>query len=93
LAVARAILRDAPIWILDKPTEGLDGETERLVLDTLFDATRGKTVLLITHRLLDLERMDRILIMEDGRIIEQGTHAELGRGRTRYTALCKRILY
>ena len=93
LAVARAILRDAPIWILDEPTEGLDGETERLVLDTLFDATRGKTVLLITHRLLDLERMDRILIMEDGRIIEQGTHAELGRGRTRYAALCKRILY
>lgn len=93
LAVARAILHDAPIWILDEPTEGLDGETEKIVLDTLFGATLGKTVLLITHRLLGLERMDRILIMENGRIIEQGTHAELGRGRTRYARLCERIRY
>ncbi len=91
LAVARAILRDAPIWVLDEPTEGLDGVTERHILETLFDVTRGKTVLLITHRLVNLDRMDRILIMENGRIIEQGTHADLLKGRTRYTSLRARI--
>ena len=93
LAIARAILRDAPIWILDEPTEGLDSVTERLVLETLFDITSDKTVLLITHRLVDLDRMNRILIMENGRIIEQGTHTDLLRGRTRYASLCERIQY
>ena len=87
LAIARTILRDAPIWILDEPTEGLDRVTERLVLETLFDITCDKTVLLITHRLVDLDRMNRILVMENGRIIEQGTHAELLNGRTRYASL------
>ena len=64
---------------------------ERHILETLFDVTRGKTVLLITHRLVNLDRMDRILIMENGRIIEQGTHADLLKGRTRYTSLRARI--
>ena len=87
LALARAILRDAPIWVLDEPTEGLDRATERHIMETLFDVTSGKTVLFITHRLVGLDRLERILLMEDGRVVEQGTHAELLQGRTRYAIL------
>jgi ATP-binding cassette subfamily C protein CydC len=87
LALARAILRDAPIWVLDEPTEGLDRATERRIMETLFDVTSGKTVLFITHRLVGLDRLERILLMEDGRIVEQGTHAELLQGRSRYAIL------
>jgi ATP-binding cassette subfamily C protein CydC len=87
LALARAILRDAPIWVLDEPTEGLDRATERHIMETLFEITSGKTVLLITHRLVGLDRLERILVMEDGRIVEQGTHAELLQDRTRYAIL------
>jgi ATP-binding cassette subfamily C protein CydC len=87
LALARAILRDAPIWVLDEPTEGLDRATERRIMETLFEVTSGRTVLFITHRLVGLDRLERILLMEDGRIVEQGTHAELLQGRTRYAVL------
>jgi ATP-binding cassette subfamily C protein CydC len=87
LALARAILRDAPIWVLDEPTEGLDRATERRIMETLFEVTSGRTVLFITHRLVGLDRLERILLMEDGRIVEQGTHAELLQDRTRYAIL------
>jgi ATP-binding cassette subfamily C protein CydC len=72
---------------LDEPTEGLDRATERHIMETLFEITSGKTVLLITHRLVGLDRLERILVMEDGRIVEQGTHAELLQDRTRYAIL------
>jgi ATP-binding cassette subfamily C protein CydC len=91
LAVARAVLYDAPIWILDEPTEGLDTITERKMMERLFDHTRGRTMLLITHRLVALDRMDRILVMERGRIVEQGTHKALLKGDTRYAAMLARI--
>jgi ATP-binding cassette subfamily C protein CydC len=91
LAIARTILCNAPIWILDEPTEGLDAQTEQVVLDTLFEVTRDKTMLLITHRLIGLDRMDRILVMENGRIIEQGHHTDLLHGPTRYATLHDRI--
>ena len=87
LALARAILRDAPIWVLDEPTEGLDRAAERHIMETLFDVTSGRTVLFITHRLVGLDRLERILLMENGRIVEQGTPAELMQGRTRYAIL------
>jgi ATP-binding cassette subfamily C protein CydC len=92
LAVARAILRDAPIWVLDEPTEGLDRITEQQVMKSLYDLTAGRTVLLITHRLVDLHRMDKILMLERGRIIEQGSHEALLKGNTRYAALQASIL-
>ena len=91
LAVARAVLQDAPVWVLDEPTEGLDRQTERALIDTLLQLTAGKTVLLITHRLADLKQMDRILIMEQGRIIEKGTHEELLGMKGRYAGLCARL--
>jgi ATP-binding cassette subfamily C protein CydC len=87
LALARAILCDAPIWVLDEPTEGLDRTTERRIMETLFEVTSGRTVLFITHRLVGLDRLERILLMEDGRIVEQGTHAVLLQDRTRYAIL------
>ncbi|MFZ5909871.1 MAG: thiol reductant ABC exporter subunit CydD [Chloroflexota bacterium] len=77
LAIARALLKDAPILILDEPTANLDPLTEKRVLETLFEVMRGKTALLITHRLVGLENVDEILVMEHGQIVERGAQAEL----------------
>ncbi|GAB4570136.1 MAG: thiol reductant ABC exporter subunit CydD [Anaerolineales bacterium] len=77
LAIARALIKDAPILILDEPTANLDPLTEKQVLETLFKVMKQKTSLLITHRLIGLENMDEILVMNHGQIIERGTHAEL----------------
>lgn len=77
LAIARALLKNAPIFLLDEPTANLDPLTERLILDILFTLTRGQSLLLITHRLVGLENMDEILVLDHGRIIERGAHAKL----------------
>ncbi len=77
LAIARALLKDSPILILDEPTANLDLQTERYVLDTLFETMRDKTSILITHRLVGLQQVDEILVMDQGRIVERGTHGEL----------------
>jgi len=77
LAIARAFLKDAPILILDEPTANLDPLTEMQVLETLFALMREKTALLITHRLVGLENVNQILVMDHGRIVERGTQAEL----------------
>ncbi|RJQ53323.1 MAG: thiol reductant ABC exporter subunit CydC [Desulfobacteraceae bacterium] len=77
LAVARCFLRDGPIWVLDEPTEGLDQATECLLLTSIFQRTRGKTLLLITHRHSCLEQMDSILVLREGQISAMGAYAEL----------------
>lgn len=77
LAIARALLKDAPLLLLDEPTANLDPLTERQVLETLFEVIRGRTSLLITHRLIGLENVDEILVLDGGRIVERGTHASL----------------
>ncbi|MBI4761885.1 MAG: thiol reductant ABC exporter subunit CydD [Chloroflexota bacterium] len=77
LAIARALLKDAPILILDEPTANLDPLTEQQVLETLFQAMKQKTSLLITHRLIGLENVDEIIVLDHGRIVERGTHADL----------------
>jgi subfamily B ATP-binding cassette protein MsbA len=77
LALARALLKDAPILLLDEATSALDSETERDVQVALEHTMKGRTTLVIAHRLSTIERADRILVLEAGRIIEQGTHAEL----------------
>jgi len=77
LAIARALLKDAPLLILDEATANLDPLTERAVLDALDALMRGRTVLLITHRLVALDRMDEILVLERGRIVERGDHDAL----------------
>ncbi|MBU1662578.1 MAG: thiol reductant ABC exporter subunit CydC [Chloroflexi bacterium] len=77
LAIARALLQDAPILLLDEPTANLDPLTEQQVLETLFALMRGRTSLLITHRLVGLENVDEILVLDQGRIVERGTHVKL----------------
>jgi subfamily B ATP-binding cassette protein MsbA len=77
LAIARALLKDAPILILDEATSALDTESERHIQAALDSAMRGRTTLVIAHRLSTIERADVILVLEQGRIVERGSHAEL----------------
>ena len=77
LGLARAFLKDAPILLLDEPTANLDSLNERRILETLFKTTSGRSLLLITHRLVGLENMDEILVLERGKIVERGRQAEL----------------
>ncbi len=86
IAIARAILRDAPILILDEPTTGLDAVSERLVVNALERAAEGRTTITIAHRLTTLRFADRIIVLEGGRIVEEGTHLELVRRRGRYSS-------
>ncbi len=76
-ALARALLKDAPIWIFDEPTANLDPGTERRILDTIWLTGQNRTRIMITHRLLDMEKMDQIIVMDRGSIVEKGTHPEL----------------
>jgi len=77
IAIARAILRDSPILILDEPTSGLDAASERTVMEAIQRVARGRTTLIITHRLATVRFADRIVVLERGRIVEQGTHTAL----------------
>ncbi|MDO8881442.1 MAG: ABC transporter ATP-binding protein [Pseudotabrizicola sp.] len=77
VALARVILKDAPILILDEATSALDSEAEAAIQEALFGVMQGKTVIAIAHRLSTIAAMDRIVVLEDGHIAEQGTHAEL----------------
>jgi len=77
LAIARAVFKDAPILILDEATSALDSESERLVQEALDRLMKGRTSLVIAHRLSTIKAADRVLVLEGGRVVEQGTHAEL----------------
>jgi ATP-binding cassette subfamily B multidrug efflux pump len=81
IAIARAILKDAPILVLDEATSALDSEVEAAIQRTLYGVMEGKTVIAIAHRLSTIARMDRIVVLDDGRVTEEGTHdALLARG-------------
>jgi subfamily B ATP-binding cassette protein MsbA len=87
IAIARAILRDAPILILDEPTSSLDAASERLVIDALERAAAGRTTLIIAHRLTTVRLANRIVVMEHGRIVEEGSRQELLAQQGRYSRL------
>ncbi len=84
LALARAILKDAPILILDEPTSNLDPATEAAVLNTVAQCSQGRSMITITQNMVGLERMDEILILKDGQVVERGKHADLLRHRGIY---------
>ncbi|QNQ19789.1 cysteine/glutathione ABC transporter ATP-binding protein/permease CydC [Kosakonia sp. SMBL-WEM22] len=91
LAIARALLHDAPLVLLDEPTEGLDASTENQILDLINEAMKGKTLLMVTHRLRGLVNYDRIIVMDNAQIIEQGNHAALMAKQGRYYQFKQRL--
>ncbi|CAN5403650.1 ABC transporter ATP-binding protein [soil metagenome] len=87
VAIARAILKNAPILVLDEATSALDSESEKAIQAALWELMKGKTALVIAHRLSTIQRMDRIIVMDGGKIVEQGTHAELLKQKGKYAKL------
>jgi len=89
LVIARALVRDAPILLLDEATSALDAENERLVQQAMHEAMEGRTTLVIAHRLSTVLEADRIIVMDQGRVVEEGRHAELSRSGGLYERLAR----
>jgi len=89
LAIARALLKDAPILLLDEATSALDAQSEQLVQQALETLMKGRTSLVIAHRLATIRDADRILVLEGGKLIDEGTHDELVKKDGRYAELAK----
>jgi ABC-type multidrug transport system fused ATPase/permease subunit len=87
VAIARAILKDAPILILDEATSALDSESEKLIQSALSNLMKDRTSLVIAHRLSTIAKLDRIIVLDDGKIVEDGTHAELLENKGLYASL------
>ena len=92
VALARAFLKDAPVVLLDEPTAGLDSANERLVSEGIERLCRGRTLVMATHRLRHLRRMDRIVVMQDGRVVDQGDYAGLAAAEGPFRRLLRRGL-
>ncbi|MCG8426138.1 MAG: ATP-binding cassette domain-containing protein, partial [Chromatiales bacterium] len=87
IAIARALLKSAPILILDEPTEGIDAATEQALMNAVYDTMASRTLLLISHRMTGLEMMDEIIVMEKGEIIERGSLKQLLSAQSRFSQL------
>jgi ATP-binding cassette subfamily B protein len=89
IAIARAVLKDAPILVLDEATSALDSESEKAIQKALWKLMKGKTTVIVAHRLSTIQRMDRILVLNDGKIVEDGSHNELLASDKTYAKLWK----
>jgi ATP-binding cassette subfamily B protein/subfamily B ATP-binding cassette protein MsbA len=87
LSIARALLKNAPVLILDEPTSALDPQTESALMDAMDQLIRGRTTFIIAHRLSTARKADRIIVLEQGRIVEVGSHDQLRRARGTYDRL------
>jgi ATP-binding cassette subfamily B multidrug efflux pump len=90
IAIARVLLKNAPILVLDEATSALDSEVEAAIQESLYDLMEGKTVIAIAHRLSTIAAMDRLVVMDEGRIIEEGSHHQLLQRRGLYAELWTR---
>ena len=84
ISIARAMLKSAPIIILDEATASIDPENEHLIQQAISELTRGKTIITIAHRLATIENADQIFVLDDGKIVQRGTHAQLVAQEGRY---------
>ena len=90
VSLARVILKDAPILVLDEATSALDSEVEAAIQDTLYGVMEGKTVIAIAHRLSTISSLDRLVVLDKGAIVEEGTHAQLAESDGLYAQLWAR---
>lgn len=89
LAIARALIRDPAVLLLDEATSALDTESERLVQEAIDIASKGRTTIAVAHRLSTIRNYDRIFVFDGGRVVEQGSHAELVELKGRYLNMCQ----
>ena len=90
VALARCLVREQPILLLDEATSALDSEVEAAIQESLYELMQGKTVIAIAHRLSTIARMDRLVVMDKGRVVETGSHADLIAANGLYARLWKR---